>query len=284
MTSVLGIRNDMQVTSIIKLVAATAAASALLAACGGGGGELSRPAPGMSLQADGGTASGGEQPSGGGGSSGGDDAKVNTAEGFWIGPASTGFTVSLAVLDNGEAWGVYSSGSTIYGALQGSAKGEGTVLTASGTDYDFTADVATAATVTGKVIQKSTIDGKTSTGVTMSLKYSVAYDQPASLANLQGRYAISGRTADGYFGVTQLTIDASGAFTLVDRGCTATGKLEPRGDKNIFNLNVGFAGASCLISSAVVGVAYLDTSSKQFVALALNSGKTDGMIVVGSKL
>ena len=38
------------------------------------------------------------------------------------------------------------------------------------------------------------------------------------------------------------------------------------------------------VGLGVAGVAYLDTASKQFVALALNSGKTDGMIVVGSKL
>ena len=271
----------MQTTSIIKSAAAVLGTSALLAACGGGGdGELSRPASGLQIgRPDGGIQqpNGGEQPS--------DDAdrQSNTAEGFWIGPASTGFTVSLAVLDNGEAWGVYSSGNTIYGALQGSAKGDGSTLTGNGTDYNFEANSATSASFTGTVAQKSSIQAKISTGVTASLKYSAAYDQPASLATLAGQYAISGRTFDGYFGVKQLKIDSSGAFALEDQGCTVTGNVAPRGSKNIFNVNASFSGATCLVSGAVAGVAYLDTASRQFVALALNGSKTDGMIVVGSK-
>lgn len=272
----------MQLTSIIKSVAAAAGTAALLAGCGGGdGGELSRPAPGLQI---GRPDSGIQQPNGGEQPSGGDDAQSNTAEGFWIGPASTGFTVSLAVLDNGEAWGVYSSGNQIFGALQGNAKGEGNTLTGNGTDYNFQANSATSASVSGTVAQKSSIQAKISTGVTASLKYSAAYDQPASLGMLAGQYAISGRTFDGYFGVTRLTIDPSGAFTLVDQGCTVTGNVAPRGSKNIFNMNATSSGATCLVPGAVAGVAYLDTASKQFVALALNSGKTDGMIVVGSKL
>ncbi|MBS0339364.1 MAG: hypothetical protein JSS56_02495 [Proteobacteria bacterium] len=265
-----------------KSMFAAAVVAALLAACGGEGGELSRSAPGLQIGGGaGGVASGGQQPSGGG-----DDAaaKLNTAEGFWVGPASTGFTVSLAVLDNGEAWGVYSSGNQIVGALQGSAKGDGTSLSASGTDYNFQSNSQAGASITGTVAQKASIQARTSTGVTLSLKYSAAYDQPASLGNLAGQYAISGRTFDGYFGVNRLTIDASGAFTLLDRGCTATGNVAPRGSKNIFNLNVAFAGATCLVSGSVAGVVYLDTASRQFVALALNGGRTDGMIVVGSKL
>lgn len=246
------------------------------------GGELSRPATGLQI---GRPDSGIQQPSGGEQPSGGDaDQQSNTAEGFWIGPASTGFTVSLAVLDNGEAWGVYSSGNQIFGALQGNAKGDGNTLAGNGTDYNFQANSATSASVTGTVAQKSSIQAKISTGVTASLKYSAAYDQPASLEMLAGQYAISGRTFDGYFGVKQLKIESTGAFALVDGGCTATGKLVPRGSKNIFNLNVSFAGATCLVSGSIAGVAYLDTASKQFVALALNVSKTDGMIVVGSRL
>jgi len=273
----------MQLNPIIQSIAAALGASALLAACGGGG-EMSRPATGLSRQIeDGGMASGGDPPAAGQQGGAEDDAKPNTAQGFWTGPASTGYTVSLVVLDDGGAWGVYSSGNTIYGALHGSVKGDGGTLAGSGTDYYFPTDSAVAASVSGTVVEKSGVQARTSTGVTMSLKYSTAYDRPALLENMKGSYAISGRTFEGYFGVNRLTIDASGAFKLVDGGCTATGKVAPRGSKNIFDLNVAFAGATCLVSGSVAGVAYLDTTSKQFVALALNGGGTDGMIVVGSK-
>ena len=63
--------------------------TALLAACGGGGGS--------------GTA-----------------AAVNVdPQGYWTGTSAAGYSVNTAVLDNGEVWGIYSSGSTIYGALYG---------------------------------------------------------------------------------------------------------------------------------------------------------------------
>ncbi len=265
----------MQPTSIIKLVPTVAAA--LLVACGGGSGEdngyTRTPIDPMWAGVQ---VGGGEPPA---------EQKVNTAEGFWTGPVSTGFNLSLAVLENGEAWGVYAFGNTIYGAIQGSANGEGTTLTGNGTDYHFPDDSATPVTVTGSVNQKSSIEARSSTGATMTLAYSAAYDQPASLEKLAGQYAISGRTFDGGFAANQLTIDSSGAFVLVDGECTATGSLAPRSSgKNVFNLNVSFAGA-CLIAGSVAGVAYLETASTpmSFVALALKSDKSDGMIVVGSK-
>jgi hypothetical protein len=266
-------------TSIIKLLAPTVAVSALLLACGGGSGDenaYSRTVDSKWVQT-------GDVPAGGGGAPA---QQVNTAEGFWTGPVSSGFNLNLAVLENGEAWGVYASGNTIFGALQGSVKGEGTALTGNGTDYYFPTDSATVATVAGTVNQKTSIEARSSTGVTMSLKYSAAYDQPASLATLAGQYAISGRTFDGGFAANRLTIDSSGTFVLVDGQCTATGNLAPRNSgKNVFNLNVGFAG-DCLITGPVAGVAYLETASTpmSLVALALKTDKSDGMIVVGTRI
>lgn len=265
----------MKPTSIIKLLVPTVVASALLVACGGGSGEDDGYSRTIDSRWGGVQTGGGEAPA----------QQVNTAEGFWTGPVSSGFNLSLAVLENGEAWGVYASGNTIHGALQGRADGEGTALTGTGTDYNFLNDSATVVTVAGTVNQKASIEARSSTGATMSLKYSAAYDQPASLEKLAGQYAISGRTFDGGFAANQLTIDSSGAFVLLDGGCTATGSLAPRSSgKNIFNLNVSFAG-TCLIAGSVAGVAYLETASTpiSFVALALNADKSDGMIVVGSK-
>lgn len=269
-------------TSIIKLLMPAVAASTLLVACGGGSGEDNGYTR-TPIDSRWGGVQTGDVPAGGGEAP--PQQTANTAEGFWTGPVSTGFNLNLAVLENGEAWGVYASGNTIFGALQGSVDGEGTALTGNGTDYNFPNDSATVVTVAGTVNQKSSIEARSSTGATMSLAYSAAYDQPASLEKLAGQYAISGRTFDGAFAANQLTIDSSGTFVLVDGQCTASGSLAPRDSgKNVFNLNVSFAGA-CLIAGSVAGVAYLETAStpNSFVALALNSDKSDGMIVVGSR-
>jgi hypothetical protein len=59
---------------------------------------------------------------GGGGGGGGGSPSVNTAEGLWQGPSSTGATVTVAVLENGESWGGATVGNTLVSALAGTAR------------------------------------------------------------------------------------------------------------------------------------------------------------------
>ncbi len=105
------------------------------------------------------------------GGGGGTDAVVNTAEGYWSGTASTGTIASIAILENGDAWGIYASGSTIYGALNGTASGNGTVFSASGKDFNFTSGTVAPGSFTGTVVQKSVINATSNTGSTVSLRY-----------------------------------------------------------------------------------------------------------------
>lgn len=220
------------------------------------------------------------------GGGGGTDAVVNTAEGYWSGPTSNGSNVSLAILENGDAWGIYSSGSTIYGALNGTASGNGTVFSASGKNFDFTAGTVGAGSFTGTVAQKSAINATANIGSTVSLTYQADYDKPASLANLAGSYAGSGRTGLHTF-TGNLTINASGSFTAADGGCTTSGSLAPRASgKNIFNFSATFVGVCVLPSNTTVnGVAYLDTTvtPNRVLVLGLNSDKSDGVVILGTK-
>ncbi len=222
---------------------------------------------------------------GGGGSDGG-STSVNTAEGYWSGPASSGYNVSLAVLENGEAWGIYSSGSTIYGALNGTANGSGTAFTGSGKDFNFVSGTVSAGSFTGTVAQKSRIAATANTGGTVSLTYQSDYDKPASLANLAGTYSGSGRTGRYTFSGS-IPISSTGSFTAVDGACTTTGALTPRSSgKNIFNFTATFVGTCALASGTTVsGVAYLDTTATPYrvLALGLNSDKSDGVVILGTK-
>lgn len=237
---------------------------AALSACGGGGGDSGTTATPVT------------------------PVVVNTAEGLWTGPASTGYTVNMAVLENGESWGVYTSGSTIYGALNGTANGTGTTFSGTGKDFNFLTGSVTAGALTGTVVQKSSISASTNTGGTVSLTYDTAYDQPASLATLAGSYTYTGRTGAYILASNTLVISGTGTFTLSAAGCTTTGSLAPRASgKNIFNFTASFVGACALpTGTSVTGIAYLDTTTAPYriSALGLNAAKTDGIIVIGSKI
>lgn len=54
---------------------------------------------------------------GGGGGGGGSSTPTSsgTAEGLWSGTSSTGYGVAVLILENAETWGIYYSGSTIWG-------------------------------------------------------------------------------------------------------------------------------------------------------------------------
>jgi len=225
------------------------------------------------------------------GGGGGDSAVApvaNTAEGLWTGPASTGYTVNLAVLENGESWGVYTSGTTIYGALNGTANGTNTTFTGTGNDFNFVTNSVTTGTFTGTVVQKSSINASTNTGSTVSLTYNTDYDTPASLAKLAGSYSYTGRSGTYILANDTLVISATGSFTQSALGCTTTGSLAPRASgKNIFNFTANFVG-TCVFptGTTVTGVAYLNTKSSPYtiLALGLNAGKSDGLVLLGNKI
>lgn len=228
--------------------------------------------------------------SGCGGGGGGDDAPSvkNTAEGFWSGTSSAGYNVDLAILENGETWGVYASGSTIFGALQGTASGSGSSFNANGTDYNFTSGTATAGSITGTVTEKSSIRGTSSLGPSVSLTYQSTYDRPASLSELAGTYSFIGRSARASLLPATVAINANGAFSLIQSGCTSNGSFSPRpSGKNIFDVSVSFSGPTCALGngSSAKGIAYLDTTTRPFrlSALALRDDRNDGLIVLGTK-
>ena len=236
----------------IKLTLA-ASAVAVLAACGGGGG--------------GGTAS-------------------VDPQGIWSGPASTGYTVNSVVLETGETWGFYTSGSTIYGALYGSAAVNGSSISINGTDFNFLNNSSSAGNLSGTVVAKTSMS-LSGTGVTVPLTYQSTYDTAATASGPIGTWSFIGRSGGYSLIPGSITIDGAGRFVLNQTNCVTTGSIVPRsGGKNIYNVNLSAVGIGCAAGqSTLSGVAFLNTAvtPNQFYSLALNSNKSDGLIVIGTK-
>jgi hypothetical protein len=222
---------------------------------------------------------------------GGDDAPAPTvttaAEGFWSGTASTGTDVALAILENGETWGVYLSGNTIVGALYGQTSSAGSSLNGTGSDFNIPSRTVTPGSYSGTFTAKSTISVTTSNGGSFTGTYDPVYDATPSLASLAGTFSGTGVSATTAPQTASVTITPTGVITVpASLGCSASGTASPRpSGKNIFNINVTFSGTGCALGNGGMasGIAYYDTVSGSVLVMALNSGKTDGFIYVGSK-
>ncbi len=220
---------------------------------------------------------------------GGSDEYVSNAEGFWTGTSSTGFNVSVAVLENGETWGLYTYNGSIYGALYGQSTGAGTQFFASGSDFDLTSWSVTNGSLSGTVAPKSAINATTSGDVSISLQYENSYDSPATLAAAEGSYVVYGVSAAGSADGAPMTISSNGAVTVAGMGdCTASGSVVPRASgKNVYNISVTFSGTQCALGNGgtASGIFILDTSvtPNYAVSLALTADKRDGFIAMAQK-
>ena len=224
----------------------------------------------------------------GGGGGGGGSTPVNTAEGLWQGPSTTGATVTVAVLENGESWGGATVGNTLVSALAGNASGNGTSFSASGSEFYFTSNTVGTGTLSGTVTQKQRIQATSSTGGSVNLAYNSYYDQAVTAADVAGSYTLSGRSASYSIPAMTFTISSTGSFTIVQTGCTTTGTATPRASgKAIVNVTATGTGPSCALSSGVSmsGIAVLDKSvmPNALFFMALNSAKTDGLVLLGRK-
>ena len=129
----------------------------------------------------------------------------------------------------------------------------------------------------------------TSTGgtITTSLAYSSTYETAASSAAITGTWSYIGRSRGYTLAPANITIDGTGNFTLIQTNCATSGSIVPRaGGKNVYNINLTSVGSGCAAGqSTLAGVTYLDTTvtPNKFFALALTSGKDDGLIVIGTK-
>jgi hypothetical protein len=232
---------------------AALATSALVAACGGGGGS---------------------------------DGPSGSAEGFWTGTSSAGYAVRLAVLEDSSVWGLYSSGSTIVGVLNGTATSGNGSLSGQGSDFFFPNRLLQSATFTGSFTPRQTVRVTTSLGSTFNGAYSPDYDLPASPTAAAGTYTGTGLTATSGYYLTTISVNAAGVVTASTPACSGTGTMLPRpSGRNIYDMRLSFSGASCPFASAgaSVGVAYYDAAARSLATLGLNSARNSGFFFIGSK-
>lgn len=218
---------------------------------------------------------------------GGDTPTVNTAEGLWEGRSSNGANVSIAILENGEAWGGATVASRPISAIAGTATGNGTSFSASGAEFFFNSNSVGTSTYTGTVSQKQKIQATSNNGSTIDLAYNSYYDQGVTAAEIAGIYTLSGRTARYSISNISFTVGINGGFTILDNGCTTTGTATPRASgKAIVNVTATGTG-TCVLGNGVSlsGIAVLNkkTTPATLSFIALNSGKTDGLVLSGRK-
>jgi hypothetical protein len=221
-----------------------------------------------------------------GGGGGGSSTPSADPQGFWSGQASTGYTVSTAILENGEAWGIYSSGSTIYGALYGTVAVNGNSISIQGTDFNFLTNTSTAGNLTGTIAAKSSMS-LTGNNVSIPVTYQTSYDTPATAAAITGTWSFIGRSGSYSLIPGSITIDSAGRFVLNQTNCVTTGTVVPRSSgKNIYNLTLSASGIGCAAGQTTMsGIVYVDATvtPKKFLSLALTPNKNDGLIVIGTK-
>ena len=219
------------------------------------------------------------------GGGGGSTTPSADPQGYWIGKASTGYTVNAAILENGEAWGIYTSGSTIYGALYGTAAANGNNVSISGTDFNFLTNSTSQGNLSGPLVAKSslTLSGTSS----VPLVYQSYYDTPATAAGVTGTWSFTGRSGSYTLIPGTITVDSAGRFTLNQTNCVTSGSIVPRpSGKNVYNVSLSAVGSGCAVGqSSMSGVALLDTTvtPNKFLSLALTASKNDGVIVIGTK-
>lgn len=219
---------------------------------------------------------------------GGDDAAPTVAaEGFWSATTNAGTGVTLAILENGETWGVTEDGYSITGVLYGNATSNGNSISGTGKSFNLLSHTVTPGTFSGTFTPKGALSVTTSDGAVISARYEAEYDQPALLSNIAGTYAGEGVSGLSTVQSVPVTIAADGSLsTPVDPECTASGAVTPRrSGKNVFNVSVTFSGTNCALGNGTTttGVAYYDTVDQSLLVLALNAAKTDGFIYAGLK-
>jgi hypothetical protein len=229
---------------------------------------------------------------GGGGSTPTAPTPAGTAEGLWNGTTSSGRTVSGLVLDDGTYWVVYTSvgnSAVIAGLVQGNSESSnGTFSSSNGIDFNLEGLGVNSLTVSGNYTAKSTLSGTltsaSNTTITFNATYNTDYDLTPSLATIAGTYTGSAATLGGVEFVT-VTISGTGAISgRSASGCTFTGTASTRAKGNVYNVSVTFGGGVCSNGTdTVTGVGYFDAKTKQIIAAALNSGRTNGFLAEATK-
>jgi hypothetical protein len=231
---------------------------------------------------------------GGGGDAGSSGAAQSSPQGIWTGRATvsgSALDVTLVVLDDGTFYGLYGTGDTSSGLIQGSGTVAADKFTSSnGRDYAFGAGSAAGFSLSAAFVAKSSINGTATypapvnASAAYALNYDATYDTATSLANLAGSYTGTLGSLDGVSAVT-LTIASTGAYTATTAlGCKVSGSLTPRGTTSLFNMSIVLDAATCGGAVNTNGIAGLTgTTGKSLAFAAVLADRSDAVFGVASK-
>jgi len=249
-----------------------------LAACGGGGGGDSSASPSLTSS----SSSSSSSSSGGGATS--------TPAGIWKGTTDQNQSIIGIVLDNNAYYILYTgaSSSSISGVVQGTLSYAGGGYSSSNAkDFNISSQTIYSPTVSGSYTAKSSFNGRitysSSYAANYTANYDATYESAAQLSNIVGTYSGSFGTGTASNALT-VTIDANGnvsSNTIMN--CTVSGTIKPRGNVNVFDVNLAMNGSQCYYKGQIyAGVGYYDSSKSKFYVAAPNADRTDGILFVAT--
>lgn len=217
-----------------------------------------------------------------------------TAEGMWVGSTNTNRAILAFVLDDGDYYILYSrqnDPSVISGVVQGrGTSANGSFSSISASDLDFVGAAVIPSTVSASYIPRVSLNGSvihtpTSGGATFTSTYRTTYEATPTLAALEGSFSGQVDTVHGGTEGASLSISSTGAISgRGGSGCALSGSASPRSQGNVFNITLGFGPAPCrLANESFTGMAYYDTATRALTAVATSSGRTEGVLFVGTK-
>jgi hypothetical protein len=223
-------------------------------------------------------------------------APSTKAEGAYFGSTSRGFDLSLLVLENDVAWGLYERNGLLVGFFQGAGlSNQGSFTAADSRDYNFIDKLTGIGSITATWFTDVSIRGTfipsvgsqysfTGTAATAASGYD--YHRPARLAEVQGAW-------QGFYGdgIETGTLDVSPAGTVsgvTSLGCDYTGTLAPRASgKNVYDVSLIFGGPPCrLAGQSTAGVAIImetATGMRRLLVAATDASRDLGVTFSGMR-
>lgn len=263
---------------------ATLGLAFLVTACGGNGGGGGTPAT-----------------SGDANSTASDSSATQPAEGTWSGTNSLGNTFDMLLLENGDLYQIYGSTATdgtftALGLSQGQYTSTGSTVSAPFTQYNYVgaklggslnATLVPGTSITGTATSNS--GGATVSFAAMPTSQShpgYQYNTPARVADIAGAWGtgyLLGQSTPLVF-----TIDAAGALSGSNLGCSFTGQVQPRATgKNVFDASLHFGQSPCVAPGttlAGVGLSYTTSGGKRQLILALlDAARANGTLLYGQR-
>jgi len=204
-------------------------------------------------------------------------------QGFWQGTAGDGRDVSSLILEQGQYFMVFSSGTTVSGMVEGAFSVSGNTLIDNAA-IDFPASgAATTASVTGSVTTRQSLsltDAESSGVRAVTGTYSPAYDTPVDISEAIGTWVGN----IGSTGETRLTISPDLSFTGTQGSCSFSGSVRARPTgKHVFDGSLTFNDVSCASGTGTSMNVEAVVSGTKITAVGVNSWTTVGFAFVGAR-